>query len=169
MYDRFGEFGSAEEINALAVNLRKEGDTESIKVLAKENGLDSDIAEAFIEGDILFLCDDMAAAIGKIEVEAEALKPEEIMADWVEYLKARCFEDAEMAKAVRRKDRSLKGAIGALLLWSFKHQTPVDKDILKAAKVDAGRCTLGIPGMARARAAWDRLRATGCRLRRRAS
>ena len=86
-----------------------------------------------------------------IEMEAAELKPKEIMEDWVEYLKTRCFESESIARAVRRKDKSLKGAIGALLLWSFKNQIPVDKDILKAANVNASRCTLGIPGMARAK------------------
>lgn len=151
MWERFGEFDSAAEINALAVNLRKEGDKESLKVLARENGIDPDLAEAFWEGDLLYLCDDMAAAIGKIDVEAKELKPVEIMADWVEYLKARCFEDPETARAVRRKGKSLKGAVAALLTWSFKNQVQVDKDIIKAAGVSAGRVTLGIPGMARAK------------------
>ena len=135
----------------MAVNLRKEGDTESIVELAKENGIDVEVAEAFIDGDILYLCDAMAAAIGKIEIESKELKPVEIMSDWVEYLKVRCMEDEEVALAVRRSDKTLKGAIAALLTWSFKNQNPVDKDILKAAGVNAGRCTLGIPGMGRAK------------------
>ena len=151
MWDRFGEFDSAAEINELAVNLRKEGDADSLKELARENGLDPDLAEAFLDGDLLYLCDDMAAAIGKIEIEAAELKPVEIMADWGEYLKARCFEDVETARAVRRKGKSLKGAIAALLTWSFKNQQAVDKDIIKAAGVSAGKVTLGIPGMARAK------------------
>ena len=151
MWDRFGEFDSAAEINELAVNLRKEGEADSLKELARENGLDPDLAEAFLDGDLLYLCDDMAAAIGKIEIEAAELKPVEIMADWVEYLKARCFEDVETARAVRRKRKSLKGAIAALLTWSFKNQQAVDKDIIKAAGVSAGKVTLGIPGMARAK------------------
>lgn len=151
MFDRFGEFDSAEEINELAINLRKEKDTESLKILAKENGIDADILEAFLDGDLLYLCDVMSAAIGKIEVEAAVLKPVEIMADWVEYLKTRCFEDEKMARAVRKKGKSLKGAIAALLSWSFKNQLPVDTEIVKAAKVNAGRCTLGIPGMGRAK------------------
>ena len=151
MWDRFGEFDSAAEINELAVNLRKEGDADSLKELARENGLDPDLAEAFLDGDLLYLCDDMAAAIGKIEMEAAELKPVEIMADWVEYLKARCCEDVETARAVRRKGKSLKGAIAALLTWSFKNQQAVDKDIIKAAGVSAGKVTLGIPGMARAK------------------
>lgn len=151
MWDRFGEFDSAAEINELAVNLRKEGDADSLKALARENGIDPDLAEAFLDGELLYLCDDMAAAIGKIEIEAAELKPVEIMADWVEYLKARCFEDAGTARAVRRKGKSLKGAIAALLTWSFKNQQAVDKDIIKAAGVSAGKVTLGIPGMARAK------------------
>lgn len=151
MWDKFGEFDSAEEINELAVNLRKEGDADSLKALARENGIDPDLAEAFLDGELLYLCDDMAAAIGKIEIEAAELKPVEIMADWVEYLKARCFEDAETARAVRRKGKSLKGAIAALLTWSFKNQQAVDKDIIKAVGVSAGKVTLGIPGMARAK------------------
>ena len=151
MWGRFGEFDSAAEINELAVNLRKEGDADSLKELARENGIDPDLAEAFLDGELLYLCDDMAAAIGKIEIEAAELKPVEIMADWVEYLKARCFEDAETARAVRRKGKSLKGAIAALLTWSFKNQQAVDKDIIKTAGVSAGKVTLGIPGMARAK------------------
>ncbi len=151
MYETFGEFDSAAGINETAVNLRKEGDIESIKVLAKENGIDQDVAEVFIEGDLLFLCDEMTAAIGKIDIEAAELKPVEIMEDWVNYLKARCFEDTEMAKAVRKSGKNLKGCIGKLLAWSFKNQNPVDKEILEAAGVKASKVTLGIPGMGRAK------------------
>lgn len=151
MFERFGEFDSAQEINELAVNLRTEGDGDSLKVLAQENGLDEYTAEEFIKGNLPCLCDDMAAAIGKIEIEAEELHPVEIMADWVEYLKARCFEEEAMARAVRSKGKSLKAAIASLLTWSFQNQIPVDKGILKAAGVNAGRCTLGIPGMGRAK------------------
>lgn len=151
MFERFGEFGSAEEINETAVNLRKEGDMENIKVLAKENGIDEEIAEVFIDGDLLYLCDDMTAAIGKIDVESMELKPKEIMQDWTEYIKARCFEDAGMAAAVRKKGKSLKGCIAAMLKWSFSNQIPVGKDILKEAEVNVGKATLGIPGIGTAK------------------
>lgn len=151
MFDRFGEFDSAAEINETAVNLRSEGDTGSLKILAEENGIDGDILEAFVSGDLLYLCDEMSAAIGKIEVEAKILDCAEIMQDWVEYIKAQCLERPEVARAVRRKGKSLKGCIAALLEWSFKNQHPVDGEIMKAAGVKGGRCTLGIPGMARAK------------------
>ena len=151
MFERFGEFDSSAEINMTATGLRKEGDNESIVVLAKENGIDEDIAQAFIEGDLFMLADPMTAALGKIEIEAAVLKPKEIMEDWVEYIKTRCFEDESVAIAVRKKGKSLKGCIAELLKWSFKNQIPVDNDIVKAAGVAGARVALGIPGMGRAK------------------
>lgn len=151
MFDRFGEFDSAAEINETAVNLRREGDTDSLKILARENGIDVDILAEFTKGKQLFLCDDMVAALGKLDIEAKSVKCTEIMEDWVEYIRSQCFEHPEMARAVRKKGKSLAGCIAALLHWSFKNQNPVDKEIMKAAGVTAGRCTLGIPGMATAK------------------
>lgn len=150
MFDRFGEFDSAEEINETAVNLRKEGDRESIKVLAAENGIEEEIVNVFLEGELLYLCDEMTAAIGKLQVEAREVRCAEIMEDWVAYIKVQCLDHTEVARAVRRKGKSLSGCIAELLKWSFKHQIAVDKEIMKAAGVTAGRCTLGIPGMATA-------------------
>ena len=151
LYGKFGEFDSADRLNELAENLLKEGDKASIKALAKENGIPEEFAKMFISGDIPVLCDVQTAAVGKIDVEAKELKPQDIMADWVEYIKAVSMEDEAMAVAVRKKDKSLKGCIAALLKWSFGHQQPVDKDILKEAKVSASKVTLGIPGQATAR------------------
>ncbi len=151
MFDRFGEFDSAEEINETAVNLRKEGDLQGLKVLAAENGIDADEMEAFARGELLYLCDDLTAALGKIEVDAKQVDCAEIMEDWVEYIKVQCIERQDVAKAVRRKGKSLSGCIAELLKWSLKHQHNVDKEIMKAAGISAGRCTLGIPGMATAK------------------
>ena len=93
----------------------------------------------------------MTAALGKNAVEAKALKPKEIMEDWIEYLKAQCVEDDVLARHVRQRGKSLKGCIAALLSWSFKNQQFIDKDIQKAAGVTSGKVTLGIPGMGRAK------------------
>lgn len=151
MYDRFGEFDSAQEINATAVNLRKEGDKESIMVLAKENGIDEDIVEVFLDGTLLFLCDDMAAAIGKIDIEKKENKCRELMEDWCEYIKDMCSKDEEFARAVRSKSKHLSGAIAALLQKGFKDQFEISNEIKKAAGVSAGRVTFGCPGMATAK------------------
>ena len=151
LYEKFGEFGSADEINELAQNLLTEGDKASIGILAEENGIPLEYAQMFVGGEIPVLCDVSTAAIGKIEIEAKDLNPQDIMADWVEYIKAVCLEDDRMAKAVRKKGKTLKGCIGKILEWAFKNQQPVDKDIIKAAGVKAGKVTLGMPGQAKAR------------------
>lgn len=151
MFDRFGEFNSAEEINETAINLRKEKNVKSLKVLADENGIDVDVLEAFLDGDLLYLCDTMSAAIGKLEIEVKDINCAEIMEDWVEYIRSQCFENEEVAKAVRKKGKSLSGCIAELLKWSLQNQQPVDRKIIKAARVTAERCTLGIPGMAKAK------------------
>ncbi len=151
MFDKFGEMDSFGEINELADNLFNEGDTASIKTMAKENGIDKEYVEMYLSGDIPVLCDAMTAALGKIDVEVADLKPKEIMEDWVEYLRGQCMENELLAFNVRKKGKSLKGCIAALLMWSFKNQQPIDKGIIKAAGVSAGKVTLGIPGMARAK------------------
>lgn len=151
MFDKFGEMDTFGEINELAENLFNEGDTASIKTMAKENGIDKEYVEMYLSGDIPVLCDAMTAALGKIDVEVADLKPKEIMKDWVEYLRGQCMENELLAFNVRKKGKSLKGCIAALLMWSFKNQQPIDKGIIKAAGVSAGKVTLGIPGMTRAK------------------
>ena len=151
MFEKFGEMDSASEINELAENLFNEGDVESLRAMATENGITQDFVELYLQGDIPELCDSMTAAMGKIDMEVAELKPKEIMEDWVEYLRGQCMENEILAYQVRKKGKSLKGCIAALLSWSFKHQQAVDKDIIKAAGVSASKVTLGIPGMGRAK------------------
>ena len=151
MWDRFGELDSYKEINELAENLFNEGDTDSLKAMAAENGIGEEFVAVYLTGDSPELCDPLTAALGKIDVEAEELKPKEIMEDWVEYLRGQCLESELLAYAVRKKGKSLKGCIAALLGWSFGHQQQIDKDIVKTAGVKVGRVTIGIPGMARAK------------------
>lgn len=151
MFERFGELESAKEINELAVNLFNEGDMESLRVMAEENGIPEVFVELFCDGEIKELCDPMTAALGKIEVESAELQPKEIMEDWVEYLKSQCMENELMAYSVRKKGKSLKGCITALLKWSFENSKPIEKEFLQAAGVTAGRVDLGIPGMATAK------------------
>ena len=151
MFEKFGEMNSYKEINELAENLFNEGDTESLKAMARENGIQNEFVEMYLQGDIPVLCDPLTAAMGKIDVEVEELKPKEIMEDWVEYLRGQCMENEILSYQIRKKGKSLKGCIAALLKWSFSNQQQIDKDIIKAAGVSAGKVTLGIPGRARAK------------------
>lgn len=151
MFEHFGEMGSHKEINELAENLFNEGDLDSLKAMAAENGIPKDIVDLYLDGQTPELCDAETAALGKIDVECRDLKPKEIMEDWVEYLRGQVMENELLARSVRKEGKSLKGCIAALLSWSFKNQQTVDKDIIKAAGVNASRVTLGIPGMSRAK------------------
>lgn len=152
MFEQFGEMGSAAEINLLADNLRKEGDLESIKKLSAENGLDPDDAEDFIAGDIDELCNDLQAAIGKIELEAKELGLKELMADWVEWIKAECTVKTDdgyvFARNVRSKGKTLAGALGAILKKSWEIKWKIPEKIVKAAGVSGARVEFGIPGTA---------------------
>lgn len=150
MFDKFGEFDSWEEINRAAAAQKAEGDTEAVYLLAKENGIDEEDAEDYLNGESEELATSLIAAFGKLKVEAGEMEPYEIMEDWLEYIRMRCMESQEMALAVRSKKKSLKGCMAALLCWSFKNAKPVDAEILSQAGV-SGRVTLGIPGMGRAR------------------
>lgn len=150
MFDKFGEFDSADEMNRAAAAQRKEGDNEAILAIAEENGIDREDAIDFIDGCVAAFVTPLMAAYGKLDIEAKELKPYEIMEDWLQYIKLRCAEEPEMAVAVRRKGKSLKGCIAALLEWSMKNQRPVDSEILKAVGINY-KVTLGIPGMGRAK------------------
>lgn len=150
LFSKFGEFDSYKELNKAAEDLVKAGEEKKLIELALENGIDREDAEDYVDGLVPELCNELMAALGKLKVESEELKPEEIMYDWVNYIRSQCADDSIVAAAVRKKGKSLRGCITELLKWSFKNQKPVDGDILKAAGVKH-KCSLGIPGMARAK------------------
>lgn len=146
MFEKFGEFDSCKELNMAAEGLLEEGDTESLKILADENGIDKDDCEDYELGLIDSLTTPLTAAYGKLNVEMAEFKITEIMEDWVQYIKLQCLDSNEMASAVRKKGKSLKGCIALLLKWSYSNQYEVPADIIKASGISAGRVTLGIPG-----------------------
>ena len=151
MFERFGEMSSCREINELAENLLNEGDIQSLKVMAQENGIPEDYVEMYQSGDIPYLCDAVTAAMGKLDVECGSLKLAGLMNDWVEYIRGLCMEDEMVAHQVRKKGKSLKQCIAEILKYAFKNQVPVDKEIIKAAGVNAGKVTFGDPDMGTAK------------------
>lgn len=151
MFDKFGEFDSAEEINETAAGLLEEGDLEGLREMAKENGFDEDDVQDYIDGIYPELANTYTAAWNKLEVEMKELKVCEIMEDWVEYIRIKMEEEEEMQRAIRKKGKSLQGCIAALMKWGFKHQYPISNEIMKEAGVTASKVTLGIPGMGTAK------------------
>ena len=149
MFEKFGEFGSAEEINATAEGLKEEGDTESLYVMAKENGLEKEDVDDYLDGYTNELVNPLMAALGKIAVEEENLKPKHIMVDWVNYIKTQCAEKEAVAISVRMRGKSIKGCIATILKYSFSIRAAVDKDICSAAGINNARVDLGIPNAAK--------------------
>lgn len=115
MFEKFGEFDSAEELNLAAGGLLAEGDYENLYVLAEENGIEREFARMYIEGEIPVLADDMTAALGKLSREQpEAEKQFGSLAVCVaEYLKSLCDREA-FAQMVRKKGRSLLGCLNQM-------------------------------------------------------
>ena len=147
MFDKFGEFDSYEEINKAAAGQKEEGDFTALKELAIENGIDEEDAQDYIDGVVDELCNTSMAAIGKINIEKKALGLTEIMADWADYIIKESIEDEKMALAVRKKGKSLAGAIGAVLKQSWKIKAAVPEEIMEAAGISA-RVEMGVPGYA---------------------
>lgn len=150
MFDKFGEFDSAAELNAAAEGLRTEGDEESLKALALENGLDEQDAEDYMDGYEETLATELTAAAGKLRIEAEDLKLKSILRDWVDELSVLCVDDPELAKAVRRKGKSLTGYMAALVDAGWRDRVEVDSRITDQAKdvkkmLGSHKLSIGMP------------------------
>lgn len=135
MFDKFGEFDSAEEINRAAAAQLAEGDTGAVLALAEENGIDREDAQDYIDGAAPELATPLMAAIGKLKVEKNDLGISGILNDWVEYVQDACSSDPAMAAAVRKKGKSLKMALAGLIRFAFEHKARVSDKIVAVTKV----------------------------------
>ena len=145
LFERFGEFDSVEELNMTAEGLKEEGDLESLKVLAEENGLDAADAEDYAAGDVEELASKQMAA--------------GIMEDWKDTVAEECVENEALCAAVRKKDKSLKEFMAKLIQFAFENKVQVNDEIIKITKVNhngklenfRGPLYLGIPNRAQVR------------------
>lgn len=126
MFEKFGEFDSAEELNRAALAQRNEGDAEAVRALAEENGLDPEDAEDFLDGAEDFLVLPFNAAVGKLTVESKELKLEGVLEDWVNDLIDLCSEDNELSLAVRKKGKELAEYIARIIDEGYEHRITVD-------------------------------------------
>ncbi len=150
MFDKFGEFDSAEELNRAAAAQFKEGDETAIYAIAEENGIDKEDADDYMDGCTEELATPLMAAMGKLKVESEDLKLKGILQDWVDELRSMCAEDIEFAKAVRRKGKDLVGYIAKTAETGYENRAVVDKRIVeKAGKIKSivgnHEFSIGIP------------------------
>lgn len=153
MFDRFGEFDSVEELNRAAKAQRDEGDELALVSIAKENGIDVEDAEDFMDGAVEVFATPLMAATGKLKIEAEDIKLGGILTDWKDEILSMCMENEEMCMAVRKKEKSLIGCMAKLIQFAFENKVQVNEKIVKATKVHnngnlqamRGPLYLGIP------------------------
>ena len=144
MFDKFGEFDSAEEINAAAEGQKEEGDVKALYELAEENGIDKEDVEDYLDGIVPELVNPLMAAYGKLKVEAENLGVDGIIKDWTDSIMQMCSESVELAEAVRKKEKSLSKCMGIILKNAFEIKKQIPDAIVKAAGLRTP-LYLGIP------------------------
>lgn len=133
MFEKFGEFDSAEELNRAAAAQKEEGDEEALVNLALENGIDREEAEDYMDDCIDELTTPLSAAVGKLKVEQDHLKLGGILSDWADEVRAECITNQSLCRAVRSKSKSLAGYIGLLAEEGFKNKVNVHSDIVEHA------------------------------------
>ena len=157
MFEKFGEFDSAEELNKRAEELKKADDMEGLKGLAEENGLDPEDAEDYMAGYMEQFASVLMAATGKLKVEEKDLQMDGILKDWAGAVAALCTEDERIAKAVRKKGKSLAECTAKLIAFAFESKVQVSEKIVKLTTVKhngkdepfRGPLYLGIPSAAK--------------------
>lgn len=127
LFPLFGEFDSCYEINEAASGLLMEGDTENLKKLAEENGLEEE-AELYISGTTEELCDPISAALGKLRMERKEGNSY-LYSDIADYLMSNC-DDTEFALAVRKKGKRIREAAERIMDEAKKH----------TLRFDGGKC-----------------------------
>ena len=148
MFDKYGEFGSAEEIAEAIKNQVNEGDERAAIEIGLENGIDEMDIEDILDGtalaeEVLTPC---VVALGKLQIEAEAYKKNDsIIIDWIEIIKALAIDSEEVARNIRKKEKSLNGCLGELLKFSYSHAFTIPGEVIKAAGISNASVKLGIP------------------------
>ena len=120
MFEQFGEFDSYEELNAAAKGQKERDYRGALNLLAKENGIPEELVELYWEGIVEELTDAETAAVGKLDAEMEDIKKRNrgiaivIYQDIADVLKM-FTDNQEYAKAIRKKGKSLEGALKKIL------------------------------------------------------
>ena len=141
LYEKFGEFDSAEEINRAAAAQKAQGDLEAVRMIAKENGIDEMDADDFWrDDDFGELCSPLTAALGKLDVESAALDLPTSLQLWVDFIKNMTLDDdgADLMIGIRRKGKDLVSLLAKLIIETSKTRKNVPSDIVNAArKIDS--------------------------------
>lgn len=147
MEKRFGTFSTAEDLNGVAEAEKAEGDWEALYVLAEENGLDKETVDDFMLLEGISFTTPLEAAYGKLDMEMKEIRTDEIISDWIDYIRQCCVDVEGFSEKVFDPDKTLEGCIADIMKWSLDHAYEIDKKICKAAGINIQTVKLGIPGM----------------------
>ncbi|MBR2561420.1 MAG: hypothetical protein IKF59_04435 [Lachnospiraceae bacterium] len=109
MFDKYGEFDSVEELNLAAEGFASEGDMESLRGLARENGIDEEEAEDYMAGEKEDFVTPYEAAIGRLKVQ-EGDAPQVLLT----ICAGLCADREDLCHAVMKKGRRVREAFEAL-------------------------------------------------------
>lgn len=135
MFEKFGKFDTATELNKKARELKEADNEKELIDLAEENGIPVEDAEDYMDDCINELCTPLSAAIGKIRKEAAELDIKGILEDWKTLLVDMCIEDESVRVGVRKNDKSLCDLMALLIKYSFENKVEVSEKIVKKCKV----------------------------------
>lgn len=111
LFKKFGEFDSVEELNRAAAGQLEQGDIEALKALAKENGIEEEDIEDYINGDVEELATPIMAAIGRVKIEREEAKKfqsrEKIPCLTIASLMTGMLTDESFARKVMKKGKRI--------------------------------------------------------------
>lgn len=129
MFEKFGEFDSVAELNKAADGLKREGDINSLKELAAENGIDEDDVLDYLDGQMDDLATVSMAAFGRLYVEEQSTDVAEKMVARVIFTAVRslCLRESFCVCVMRKGKRAM--------------------DIFKAMKEEVGKHKSGNVGV----------------------
>ncbi len=121
LFHDFGEMGSATELNLCAEGLLEEGDIDSLKAFAAENGFTEKDATQWIADRETFpdkpFCNAISAASAKLNLEAK----NDVEKQAAELLSSE-LDDLDLAIGIRKKGKRLKDAFGKVEDYAKNHK-----------------------------------------------
>ena len=123
MFEKFGEFGSVKELNDTAAGLRDEGDWDSLKMLAQENGIDVEDAQDYMTGDLNAFVSEYSAAAGRLEVQKNASKLPGPMKTVIYGMAQAMLEDRNFCDSVMQKGKYLDGVVDLMRSEAQKNRS----------------------------------------------
>ena len=128
-FEKFGEFDSPEELNETAAGLKAEGDTASLKQLGKENGIDKDDVQDYMDGTVDELVTPLSMAVGRLMLEKADINKEKNVAERtvlniiLESTEALAMLDISVERGICKKGMRIKNIATAMKEYARKHAT----------------------------------------------